>query len=71
MTAIGKPTLKQIKAEARRLGITRPEGGGGDEIVKAAMEHEDPFGYLAIHAPGRKRRQQRLSPVAKSSCRPG
>ncbi len=46
------PTLKQLREEANRLGIT-PESAGCsiDELIKRARQTEDPHGYLATYAP--------------------
>jgi hypothetical protein len=53
MLTVLKPTLKDLRAEAQRLGITTDSAGCSlHELVSTAREHDDPFGFLAIHAPG-------------------
>ncbi len=51
-TAVAKPTLRDLRAEAKRLGIT-PESAGGpiEDLLRRAQENEDSLGFLAIHAP--------------------
>jgi hypothetical protein len=45
-------TLKELRAEAQRLGITADSAGQPiDELLRAARDSEDPLGYLAIYAP--------------------
>jgi len=49
---IDKPTLEDLRGEARRLGIDEEFTGGAlDELLSVARDHDDPLGYLAIHAP--------------------
>lgn len=50
--AVQKPSLKELRAEAQRLGIT-PELAGCsiDELLRTARDTDDPRGYLAIYAP--------------------
>ena len=46
-----KPTLKELRAEVQRLGIT-PERVGRQtiqEVVQCARNHEDPMGWLSIY----------------------
>ena len=47
---ITKPTHKAAPRRARRLGIAG-DHQAIEELVKAASHHEDPFGFLSIHAP--------------------
>jgi hypothetical protein len=51
MTAT-KLTIKELRTEAQRLGITTELTGGAlEELLRLARDNEDPLGYLAIHAP--------------------
>jgi len=46
-----KPTFKELRAEAVRLGITAESLGYPlDDLVRRARENDDPLGYLAIYA---------------------
>ena len=46
-----KPTIKDLRAEAQRLGITAESlGYPVDDLVRRARENEDPLAYLAIYA---------------------
>jgi len=46
-----KPTFKDLRCEAQRLGITAESLGYPiDDLVRRARENEDPFAYLAIYA---------------------
>jgi hypothetical protein len=49
--AATKPTIRELRNEAQRLGIT-PESAGCsvDELLRRARENEDPLAYLAIYA---------------------
>ncbi|HEY4759562.1 MAG TPA: hypothetical protein VIH42_03180 [Thermoguttaceae bacterium] len=45
-------TLKDLRAEAQRLGITTESAGCSiEELLNRARENEDPMAYLTIHAP--------------------
>jgi hypothetical protein len=51
MTAT-KPTIRELRAEAQRMGITAESCGNAvEELLRLARDNEDPLGYLAIHAP--------------------
>jgi len=51
-TTASKPSIRELRAEAQRLGITTKSAGGSiEELLREARENEDPLGYLAIHAP--------------------
>jgi hypothetical protein len=51
-TTASKPTLKDLRAEAHRLGITAESAGCSiDELLRMARENDDPLGFLAIYAP--------------------
>ena len=46
-----KPTFKELRAEAQRLGITAESVGKSlEEFLRIARDNDDPFGYLAIYA---------------------
>jgi hypothetical protein len=52
MTAATKTTLREMRAEVQRLGITVESAGKPiEELLQEAREADDPLGYLAIHAP--------------------
>jgi hypothetical protein len=51
-TTIDKPTIRELRAEAQRLGITAESAGCSvEELIRAARSSDDPLGYLAIYAP--------------------
>ena len=52
-TTTTKPSREEVRAEAKRLGITRETAGRPiADLVKAAQKTDDPFGYLSTFAPG-------------------
>ena len=51
-TTATKPTLKDLRAEAQRLGLTAESAGCPiEELLKTARDADDPLGYLTIYAP--------------------
>jgi len=52
MSTQTKPTLRELRTEAQRLGI-KPDVGGNsiEELIRLARNQDDPMGWLAIHAP--------------------
>jgi hypothetical protein len=52
MTTTTKLTLRELRAEAQRLGITAESAGCSiEELLRTARDCDDPLGYLAIYAP--------------------
>jgi len=52
MSIASKPTMKDLRAEVQRLGITADSAGCPiDELLRTARDNDDPLGFLAIHAP--------------------
>ena len=52
-----RPTIKKIRAEIERLGITEESAGCSiDELIRQAREAEDPLAFVALSAsPGTSR----------------
>ncbi len=68
-----KPTLKELRTEAQRLGI-KPDVGGNsiEELIRLARNQDDPMGWLAIHAPPAEpepdNEQTPPAPPAEAAC---